>query len=129
MARQFLDVVLGEGADHQAVEVAREHGGGVPERLAPAELEVGGRQVEPGPSELVDADLERDTRSSRGLLEDHPERAAGEEVVLLAPGLALLEVVGEVERRQELLAAPVGDASEMAPFQADRSHGASDATG
>ena len=115
---ELLDVVLREGADHQ-----RRRGSARARWRCPGASRrgrAGGRRP-PGrarPPELVDPDLERDARSRRGLLEDHPERAAGEEVVLLPPGLALLEVVGEVERRQELLAAPVGDASEMAPFQA-----------
>ena len=40
VARQLLDVGVIEGADHDAVEVAREHPRGVADRLAPAELDV-----------------------------------------------------------------------------------------
>ena len=40
VAGQLLDVRVVEGADHDAVEVAREHPRGVPDRLAPAELDV-----------------------------------------------------------------------------------------
>ena len=85
MLGELLDVVLREGADHDRVEVAREDDGGVLDRLAAAELEVACREVEAVAAELGDADLERDPRPRRGLLEDHPERAAGEELVGLAP--------------------------------------------
>ena len=131
MRGELLDVVLVEGADHDPVDVAREHRRGVLERLAAAELEVAGGEVERVPAELGHPDLERDAGAGRGLLEDHRERAAGEEVVLLAPGLPLLEVVGEVEHRLELLAAPVGDAGEVAALEAlgDRAHASADATG
>ena len=75
-------------------------------------------EVEARAAELVDPDLERDARSRRGLLEDHPERAAGEEVVLLARLLSTLELVGQVEHLEQLVAAPVGDAGEGPPLQA-----------
>src|SRR3954451_25280987 len=70
------------------------------------------------PAELRHPDLERDTGACRGLLEDHRERAAGEEVMLLAALLPLLEVVREVEHREEVVAAPVGDAGEAAALEA-----------
>src|SRR6059058_2060050 len=60
VARQLLHVLLREGADHQAVEVAREDSGRVAQRLPTTELEVGGGEVEAVPAELGDADLERD---------------------------------------------------------------------
>ena len=68
-------------------------------------------------AELGDPDLERDAGARRGLLEDHPERAAGQEVMLLAAALAGLEVVGQVEDGQQLLAAPVGDLGEVSSLQ------------
>jgi hypothetical protein len=80
--------------------------------------QVAGCEVERVAAELRHPDLERDARARRGLLEDHRERAAGEEVVLLAPRLALLEVVGDVEHGLELGAAPVGDAGEAAALEA-----------
>ena len=116
VAGELLDVFLRERADHQPVEVARQHGGGVLQGLATPELKVGGCQVQAHSAELEDADLERDACAGGRLLKDHHQRAAGEEVVLLAPGLPFLEVVGQVERLQQLVAAPVGDAGEMAPL-------------
>ena len=131
VAGELLDVVLVEGADHDPVDVAREHGRGVLQRLAAAELQVAGGEVERVPAELRHPDLERDAGARRGLLEDHRERAAGEEVVLLAALLALLELVGEVEHGLELVAAPVGDAGEAAALEAlgGGAHASADLTG
>ena len=97
MARELLDVVLSEGADHDGVQVPREHRRRVLERLAAAELEVAGREVEAGAAELRDSDLEGNARPRRRLLEDHSQRPAGEEVVLLALFLQRFQLVGEVE--------------------------------
>src|SRR5207249_7338316 len=83
------------------------------QRLAATELEVGRGKVEPGAAELRDPDLEGDARPRRGLLEDHPEGSARKKVVLLAPALPLLQVVGQVEHLQKLLATPVGDPREV----------------
>jgi len=69
-------------------------------------------------AELRDSDLERDAGACRRLLEDHPESAAGEEMVLFAALLPVFQIVGEVEGAQQLVAAPVGDPSEVPPFQA-----------
>ena len=38
--RESFDLALSEGADHNSVEEAREHAGGVLNRLAPADLQV-----------------------------------------------------------------------------------------
>ena len=88
------------------------------------ELEIGGGEVETGAAELRDPDLERDARPRRRLLEDHAERPAGEEVRLLAGGAGRLQLVGEVEHRQPLVARPVGDTREAPPAKPfrDRDH-------
>ena len=101
---ELLDVRLRERADHDRVEVAREHGRRVLDRLAAAELEVVRGEVEPGAAELRDADLERDARARRRLLEDHPERPAGEERGAPRARCARLQLVGEVEQQLQLLA-------------------------
>ena len=76
-----------------------------------------GGEVEAVAAELGDSDLERDARSRRRLLEDHPERAPGEELVRLAPLTQRLELVGEVERGLQLLGVPRADAREVPPLE------------
>src|SRR5215212_2515229 len=117
---ELLHFGLRVRTDHDPVEVAREHDRGVLDGFAAAELKVAGREVEAATAELVDPDLERDTGPRRRLLEDHSERAAGEKVVLLAAPLESLELVGELEDLEEVVAAPVGDARERAPLEAIR---------
>ena len=55
---EVLDVLLGEGADHDAVDVAAHHVGGVPDGLADAQLDVGGVEEDGLGAELLDAHLE-----------------------------------------------------------------------
>ena len=127
---ELLDVLLGEGADHDRVQVALQHVRRVLDRLAAPELKVAGRQVEPVAAELDDADLERDTGARRRLLEDHAERAAGEELVRLAPLAELLELVREIEGGLQLLGVPGADADEVPSLEvlSDLDHARSDAT-
>src|SRR5438046_10678483 len=96
--RDLFDVLLGEGSNHDRVEVTGKNGRRVLERLASSQLKVAGGEVEGGASELPDPNLEGDARPRGGLLEDHPQRPAGEQVMLLPPFLLLFELVREVER-------------------------------
>jgi len=83
-----------------------------------AELARRAVQDDRGAAELGDPDLERDPRPGRGLLKDHPECPAGEEMMCLAPVLLFLELVGEVEHAPQIVARPVRHAGEVAAFQA-----------
>jgi hypothetical protein len=74
-----------EGADHDAVHVAREDAGGIADRLAPAELDVARREEERVPAELVGADLEGDAGAGGALGEDHRQRLAGERPLRYSP--------------------------------------------
>jgi hypothetical protein len=56
---------MGEGADHDAVDIAREHAGGVGDRLAAAELNVARREKQRVAAELPHPDLERDAGARR----------------------------------------------------------------
>ncbi len=119
-----------ERADHDRVEVALEDGRRVLDRLTAPELKVAGREVEALASELCDADLERDARSRRRLLEDEPDHAAGQELVRLALGLELLQLIGEVEHGLQLVGVPASDAREVSALQVLRNldHAARDAS-
>ena len=119
---ELVDVGLLERADHDPVEVAGEHHRGVLDRLAAAELQVAGGEVEARPAELRDADLEAHARARGRLLEDHPERAALEQPMRHPLALARLQPVGVVEDEHELLGRPVVDAEEVTALQVGGNH-------
>jgi hypothetical protein len=110
---ELLNVLLREGADHDCVEVALEHVRRVLDRLAAAELEVAGGEVEAVAAELGDPDLEGDAGARRRLLEDHAEAAAGEKLMWLSALPERLQLVGEVEGGLQLLGVPGANASEV----------------
>jgi len=114
---KLLDVGVREGSNRDRVDVTAEHHGGVADRLAAAQLEVVGAQVQRRPAEVRHADLEGDAGPRRGLLEDHPERAAGQDAMLLTRLLGPLQLVGEVEEDADLLRVPVPHGSETAALQ------------
>ena len=76
-----------------------------------------GGEAEGRAPKLVDTDLERDPCPCRRLLEDHPERATGEEVVLLPSLLETLQLVGQVEDREQVFPSPVRNTRERAALQ------------
>src|SRR6185437_1336581 len=115
---QLLDVLVGEGADHDAIDVARQHARGVGDRLAASELDVARREEEGVAAQVEGADLERDAGPRARLHEDHGERLTGERLLVVAVGAHLL---GEVEERVELVAGEVGNGEEVAV--AGRRHG------
>jgi len=125
VCRELVDVLLGERPDHEPVEVAREDGRRVADRLAAAELKLAGGQVDADAAELGDADLERDAGARRGFGEDEPERPAQQQVLVLSPLVRRLQVVREVERRSQLLGAPVRDPREVPALErlGDGDHG------
>ena len=111
---EVLDVLLGEGADHDAVDVAAHHVGGVLDRLADAELDVVGVEEDGLGAELLDAHLEAHPGARRGLHEDHGDGAAGEQRVRDAVLLRVLELGGEVEQGDDLGRREVVDGEEAA---------------
>ena len=73
--REDFETLLLEGAQHDRVEVPREHPPGVLDRLAAAELQLARGQHDRMGAQLRDPDLERDPGARAGLLEDQPDRA------------------------------------------------------
>ena len=69
-AGQRLEPLLFEGAEHDRVDVARQHAPGVLDRLTPAELKIRRRQGHRVTAELRHPDLERHAGPRGGLLED-----------------------------------------------------------
>ncbi len=74
-AGQLVQRFLPEGADHHGVDIAAEHAAGVGDRLAMAELHLLAREHHGLAAHLADADIERDARARRRLLEDQRDDA------------------------------------------------------
>src|SRR5690606_2639263 len=103
---ELLDGLVRERADHDAVDVAREHASGVTDGLAPADLDVTRREEECVAAKLVRTHLERHARARRTLLEDHRERLPGEGPV---PTLAALQAARERQQLIQLFGLEVGN--------------------
>ena len=73
---QFHQPVMRGGADHDGVDIARQHLGGVGDGLAAAELHLGAGQHDGLAAELAHADVEGDARAGRRLVEDHRQHLA-----------------------------------------------------
>ena len=117
MLRKGLHLFLLEGADHESREEPGEDDRRVPVRLAPGQLELSRRQEQRHSAQLGDPDLERHARAGRGLVEDQPDRPAGQDAELPTSRALGLELVGEIEQGRELVLRPAGDAGEASPFE------------
>ena len=67
--------------------------------------------------QLGDPHLERHTRAGRGLVEDQPDRPAGQDAQFPATRPFGLELVGEIEQGCELVLRPARDPGETSPFE------------
>jgi hypothetical protein len=105
-----LEVLLGEGAQHDGVDVTGQHRRGVLDGLAAAELGLAAGERQRVAAQLVDGDLEGDPGAGRWLLEDQRDGAAGEGRPRPPVGLV---PVGAVEQRDQLIAADVVDGEEV----------------
>ena len=84
-----------KGTDHDALHHALEILGHVIDRLALAQVDFRGREVQGEPSKLVDTDIETDPGAQRRLLEDQGQGFAFELLGVIIG--ARLNVAGEVE--------------------------------
>ena len=91
MARELVQLSRLVGADHDRVDIARQHARGVGHGLAAPELTVGGVEKDRVAAEMAHRHLERHAGPRRRLLEDHRQGLAGERPV--APAM----LVGEAE--------------------------------
>ena len=110
-AGQLLDFGVVVGADHDAVDVARQHAGGIGDRLPAADLDVLAGEEERPAAQLVGADLEGDAGAGGRLGEDHRQRLASQGGLPIGAGFHPL---GEVEELLDLFAAEIGDLEEIA---------------
>ena len=110
-ARQLLDLGMVERADHDPVDVAGKHAGGIRDWLTTADLDVLAGEEQGLAAQLVGADLKGNAGAGRGLGEDHRQRLAGEGGFPVPPRL---HARGELEKLLDLLAAEVRDLQEVA---------------
>ena len=107
------------GADHDRVDVAREHPGGVADRLAARELHFVAAQDDRGRAELGDPDLEGDPRPRRGLLEDEGDAAPGQRLGAEPLAAPRFQRGGAVEQLAELEGAQLFACEEVTLQAAD----------
>lgn len=111
---QFEQPVVRGGADHDGVDIARQHLGRVGDGLGAAELHLRAGQHDGLAAELAHADVERHARARRRLVEDHRQHLALQRARALAgleAGLARRRVV---EDRPEIGFGDGGKIGEMA---------------
>jgi hypothetical protein len=101
------DGLVGEGASHDPVDVARENLCRVVDRFAASDLNVARREKERMAAHLEHAYFERDARSGRRLLEDHRQRLPFERFAIVV-GIRF-HVAGDVEDLPDLVRAVVMD--------------------
>ena len=90
------------GADHDGVDIARQHLGRVGDGLGAAELHLGAGQHDRLAAELAHADVEGDARARRRLVEDHRQHLAVERLRALAGLQPRLARGGVVEHAAQL---------------------------
>ena len=111
--RQVLDLLLGKGADHNAVQVAGEDAGGVLHRFAAADLKVAAAQKQRLPAQLVHASLKGDAGAGGRFLENHAERFSGKMGVGDPVFLFIFELVRQIEGLEDVRFGPVAQLQQM----------------
>jgi hypothetical protein len=117
---QLADLTDVVGAQHDRVDVARQHAGGVLGRLAAAHLHVLRGQHDGVAAHLADPDLEGDAGAGRGLLEDQRDGPAVERTPRDA---AALRLAAELEHAPQRRGVMVHDLEEMPRRRARLAHG------
>jgi hypothetical protein len=105
VARELHDRLVLERTRLDHVAHPREHLGRVVERLAHAEVDLAGLEVERVAAELGHRHLEGDAGARGGLLEDHPQRAVVEQQRHSRVAVGVLEQADQPDQLLEFLAA------------------------
>jgi hypothetical protein len=108
---QQLHVGVREGADHDAVHVAREHARGVGDGLAAPQLHVARGEEVRGAAQLRGPHLEGHAGARGRLHEQHGQRLAGQRARRVGAGAHAL---GERQQRPSLTRGDVGEVEEVA---------------
>ena len=92
---QFLHLLVGEGADHDAVQIAGEQTPDIRHALPHPQAQVMVVQEEGQPTQLKHADFKGHPRTAGGFFKDHPQRPPFQKAVWDAT----LEIIFEVRGR------------------------------
>src|SRR4029077_17122366 len=98
MARELVQLARLVGADHDRVDIARQHARGVGHGLAAPELTVGGVEKDRVAAEMAHRHLEGYAGPRRRLLEDHRQGLAGERPVMPAMLVGGAEIEDPAQR-------------------------------
>lgn len=111
--RKLQQRIVIEDADHDGVDIARQHACGVGDGLAAAELHLGTGEHDGLAAKLAHGDVERHAGAGRGALEDHRQRLAFERPDRLMRLLLRLHGGGRRKHALELRQRQLVDIEEM----------------
>ncbi len=110
---EFEQAVMFLGADHDDVDIARQHPRGIGDRLVAAQLHFGAGQHDRLAAKLAHGDIEGDAGSRRRLLEDHRQHLAGKRRAGRAALLRALAGLGVVENGPQVTGRNGGNIEKM----------------
>ncbi len=113
IGRKLGQRIVVEDADHDGVDIARQHPRGVGDGLAAAELHLGAGEHDGLAAELAHRHVEGDAGAGRGLLEHHGQHLAGERLLGRHRLAAALEVARQVDQIAQLARRHLVDIEEM----------------
>jgi hypothetical protein len=118
VARHVLDLGVIVGADHDRIDIGRQHARGVGDALAATQLHRPRIHDDRGAAQLPDRHVEADAGARRILLEDHRQHMAGERRVgigtPLGKALARRLAVDRIgQHRGDAIGAGIGQVQEM----------------
>ena len=111
---QLQQPLMRGGADHDRIDIARQHLGGVGDGFGAAELHLGAGQHDGLAAKLAHADVEGDARARRRLVEDHRQHLAFERPGPLAGLEARLSHHRVVQHEAQVALGNGGKIGEMA---------------
>ncbi len=104
-----------ERADHDGVDVARQHARGVGQRLAAAELHFLAGEHDHVAAQVMHGDVERDPRAGRRLVEDHRQRPPRKRPAHGEPRAArLFQRARQIDHAPQIARLQLGKIEEMA---------------
>ena len=105
---QILHLLLGKGTDHDAVQIAAQHPGGVLHRLAAADLQVPAAQKQREAAQIEHTHFEGYTGTGRGFGENHAQSFAFQQGMRHPVFLFVLQLIRNVQQLGDLIRGQIG---------------------